>query len=159
MSALAPSRAPAPSRRLRLRLGIVVLVLAASAGVSACKPLPVSCKTTLYKYDHQTAFVTWFTLYNEMRFCSNAATATSIDWATNRTSSPSFPYTNNGVSDSTGMETYGQGALIKRARNTSYHSIGCAKIAGGFTVTMRQLGYHGGTVTKWRSSISSSTDC
>lgn len=140
--------------------GLVVAVLAAGviAGSAACEPAPTKCKTTLHKYDHSTLVVTWFTLYNEMRFCYDGTRATDLEWTNNRTSNPApGAYTKGAVTTSASIETY-EGSR-KRARNVSTHTINCLQILSGFDVTMRQLGYGDGQVTKWRSSINNLKDC
>jgi len=140
-----------------LRAIITTGILAATTitGAVACEP--PKCKTTLFKYDHSTGPITWFTLYNEMRFCYDGQKATSIEWTDNRTSNPTLPYGRGGVSTTRLIETFD--GSQKRARNLSRHEITCARVVSGFDVTMRQLGYGSGTVTTWRSSISSATDC
>ncbi len=134
------------------------LAVVTLAGATACEPKPSKCKTTMHKYDHQTLFVTWFTLFNEMRFCYDGDKATAVEWTHNRTSNPApGGYTKGGVTTSAAIESY-EGTR-KRARNVSIHTINCLKIISGFDVTMRQLGYGDGNVTKWRSSINPATDC
>lgn len=144
-----------PSFRAALMTG--VLAASTITAATACEPAPVKCKTTMFKYDHKTGPVTWFTIFNEMRFCYDGTKATKIEWRDNRTSNPTPPYGRGGVDTVSLVETY-EGNK-RRARNQSRHSITCAKILSGFDVTMRQLGYGSGSVTTWRSAISSSTDC
>ena len=143
---------------MRARALILVLLVALTAvGTTACKPAPVSCKTTQYKYDHKTLFVTWFTAFNEMRFCYDGTNAVRVEWTNNRTSNPTLPYTKGGVTTSAGIETF-EGTR-KRARNVSTHDIKCAQIVSGFDVKLRQYGYGSGNVTTWRSSVNGATDC
>jgi hypothetical protein len=142
-------------RSAKVILATAIVSMAATAGAAACEP--PKCKTTVFKYDHSTGPVTWFTLTNEMRFCYDGTNATGIEWTDNRTSSPTFPYGRGGVSTTKLVETY-EGTK-RRARNLSRHSITCARVVSGFDVTMRQLGYGSGSVTKWRSTISDATNC
>ncbi|QXC59529.1 hypothetical protein KSP35_14165 [Aquihabitans sp. G128] len=139
--------------------------MASALTASACKPPPVHCKITTYKYDYQTKLgpftKTWFTLYNEMRFCYNGYTVTSITagYTDNRTSVPTPPYTRDGVDSTTRLESYLSDRNRKRAYNSSRHAIGCVKIINGFDITLNQRGYPDGSVQKWHSTPNAATDC
>lgn len=143
------------TRVILAALAFLAALLGGSPGTPAFAA--TTCKTSLFTYDHKTGFFTWFTVYNEMRFCYDGTRAVRIEWRNNRTSTPTPPYTRGSVQTTSTIETF-EGTK-KRARNLSVHEINCAKLLNGFDVTMRQLGYGSGTVTKYRAPISGRTDC
>ena len=149
--------------RRHSRLALTLLAVPAiSVLFGGCKPPPITCKTSTHSYAHQTVTPiytkTWFIAYNEMRFCYNGFTVTSIEYNTNWTTPTTLPYTREDVTSTAYLlPLYPENVMS--AFSESRHGISCLKIGGGFDVVLTQWALGDGRVFTDTSNVNSANDC